>query len=387
MCQTFTMQAKFLRRLPNPFGDYINGIKSPECYEVLVDIKDLPTDMNFQTNPRFQNMKTKVVKKIKESLQIDDNSFHLKNRGILLSAKSVKFNNITGDLSLEFEDPTVHGNVDGGHTYHAILEVRDNISHTHFVKLEIMTGIENIFELVAAARNTSVQVQDKAIAELSNKFQFVKDFIANEPFSGDIAYKDNDDKDIEIIYIISLLYMFNIDKFNSPNVAPVNACTATQNCMKDFLEVYDKTENDLSENPYYKMKNIIIDIFMLHDELQKNINNYYRQTFGNGARYGQVKGVIVGGTTSTFYRYDIEHTTPKGLIFPILGSLRALVEEENGFYRWKSDPFEYLNRLGKNLVGETIERHRSLGNNPASVGKDSNHWKQLYRLVLLETVI
>ncbi|MBN3416147.1 hypothetical protein FDA95_11555 [Clostridium botulinum] len=85
---------------------------------------------------------------------MDDRSFHLKNRGILLSAKSVKFDNINNELTIKFEDENVHGNVDGGHTYHAILEVRNKIKHIQYVKLEIMTGMEDIFEDVVAARNT-----------------------------------------------------------------------------------------------------------------------------------------------------------------------------------------------------------------------------------------
>ena len=387
MSTQFKLKAKYLRKLPNPYEEYTDGRKTPECYEVLVNIKDLPEGMNFNTNPRFQNMKTKVVKKIKESILMDDKSFHLKNRGILISAKNVKFNNMTNELSFEFEDLSVHGNVDGGHTYHAILDLRDKVEHEQYVRLEIMTGIEDIFEAVAAARNTSVQVQDQAIAELKNMFEFIKEFIKNEPFADNIAYKENDDKDIELIYIISMLYMFNIEKFDSRDVAPVQACTSTQNCMKNFLDTYAKYENDLYSNPYYKMKDIIIDIFKLHDKLQKGIPEYYGEYFGKGSKYGSIKGVQANKGKAIFYGEEIMYSTPKSFIFPILGSMRALVEEYNGMYRWKADPYSYLDSLGKNLVGETIERHRSLGNNPASVGKDSNHWKQLYSNVLMEYMI
>ncbi|NOW04438.1 AIPR family protein [Clostridium beijerinckii] len=388
MKNEFKLKARFFRRLPNPFFDYKSDEKSSEIYEVLVDIQDLPKDMNFKTNPRYQNMKTKVVKKIKESLEMDDRSFHLKNRGILISAKSVKFDNINNELTIEFEDENVHGNVDGGHTYHAILDVRDTIKHTHYVKLEIMTGIEDIFEDVAAARNTSVQVQDKAIAELKKQFDFIKNIIKDEPFAEKIAYKDNDDKEIEIIYLISLLFMFNIDRFENDNTVPVHSCSSTQNCMRDFLDTCIKYQDDIKENPYYKMKDIIIDIFKLHDKIQNEIGMYYQQYYGKNSRYGSLKGVqTLEGSKTTFYEEEMCYFTPKGFIFPILGSLRALVEEYNGIYRWKENPFGALDKLGASLVGETIDRYKSLGNNPASVGKDSGHWKQLYRNVLMEYLL
>ena len=38
------------------------------------------------------------------------------------------------------------------------------------------------------------------------------------------------------------------------------------------------------------------------------------------------------------------------------------------------------------LVFTTVDRSRSLGNNPQSVGKDSGNWKQLYQTVLLASL-
>lgn len=383
----YKLKVKTFRKLPNPYEEYTNGKKNPELYEVLIDIQNLPEDFNMETNPRFQNMKTNVVKKIKESLLVDDKSFFIKNRGILLSVKSLKFNNISNEMIIDLDDPSVHGCVDGGHTFRSIQLVRDTIKHQHFVRLEIMTGIEDTFESVAAARNTSVAVQDKTIAELKNNFQFIKDFLINEPFKDNIAYKDNDDdKDIEITYIISMLFMFNLDRLNSKDSVPVQACSGAQSCMKDFLNTYKDHENNITTNPYYKLKHIIVDIFKLHDMLQQNIGVYYQQYFSNG-RYGQVKGVTSTNSKTTFYEESMDYLSPKGFLFPILGSFRALIVETDGFYEWARDPFEYLNKIGRELVGETIERHRSLGNAPGNVGKDSNHWKQLYRRVLTEHLL
>ncbi|WP_367180367.1 AIPR family protein [uncultured Oscillibacter sp.] len=43
------------------------------------------------TNPREQNLNSPVVKAIKSSIQSENRDFHLKNRGIFLSAKNAVF--------------------------------------------------------------------------------------------------------------------------------------------------------------------------------------------------------------------------------------------------------------------------------------------------------
>lgn len=377
-------KVKNVRRMPNPFGEMIdNSKKSPEIYEVLADVKEVPDNINLKTNPRLQNMKTKTVTKIREGLMSDNRSFHLLNRGIALSVKEVKFDNINSEIHIVFDDIDVHGNIDGGHTYQVILQNREKMKHRQFVKIEILTGIEDIFEDVAAARNTSVQVQDKAIAELKKKFEFIKEFVHDEPFKDNIAYKENDDKDIDIKELISILYMFNIDEYPGRQSMPTKSFNSPHNCIKNFIESFDKNNlTNQKQNPYYKMKNIIVDIFKLHDVIEQKMAEKYKEAFGVGTKYGSVKGVNCVNTKTKFYRENNEYRSPKGFIYPILGSFRALLEEKNGFYQWKTDPFKQFEQLGKDLVGETVERSRSLGNNPGAVGKDSGHWKQLYQNVL-----
>ncbi|MBN3416146.1 hypothetical protein FDA95_11560 [Clostridium botulinum] len=83
--------------------------------------------------------------------------------------------------------------------------------------------------------------------------------------------------------------MFNTDRFNNDTTAPVHSCSSTQNCMKDFLDTCRKYKDNNKENPYYKMKNIIIDILKLHDKIQNEIGTYYQQYYGKNSRYGSLK--------------------------------------------------------------------------------------------------
>jgi len=77
----------------------------------------------------------------------------------------------------------------------------------------------------------------------------------------------------------------------------------------------------------------------------------------------------------------MDAASPNGFIYPILGAFRALVVENNNNYYWKQNPFAILEKIGADLVESTVSMSRSLGNNPQSVGKDSNIWKTLYMTV------
>lgn len=69
----------------------------------------------------------------------------------------------------------------------------------------------------------------------------------------------------------------------------------------------------------------------------------------------------------------------------MLAAFRVLVEEnkDTGLYEWKNNinPNDYFDILGSEMVLTTVDRSRSLGDNPQSVGKDSGHWAQMYRII------
>lgn len=376
-----------LRELPNPFfgeNKYCDVVDT-KMYFVICDINQLPDTFPTKTNPREQNMGTKVAKKIKDSLlDVEFNDFYLCNRGILISAKSVEYELKTKEVTIVFDDVSVHGIVDGGHTYRTIIENRDLTKEKQFVKIEILTGVENMFERLANARNTSAQVQDKSIAELENKFDIIKEGISSEVFVDNVAYKENEDKDIVIDDILSILNMFDINQYSDTS-NPVCSYSSKSRCIKNYLEYYKEFGNK-KDNPYTKMKPIMGEIFKLYDRLESNIGAYYSYAVADG-RYGRTKGVESSTASKKYYSVFtdtvIDYKSPKSFLYPILAAFRALVFEENNEYKFAIDPIVALDSLGPELVRLTVERNRTLGNNPNAVGKDSNHWSQLYDKVLL----
>lgn len=388
---TVTFKVSSFRKIPNPFLNIEGGEKDSCMYIAVSDVIDIPNNFPMETNPREQKLTTNVAKKIKESLiNPQEHNFYLLNRGILLSAKEVTYNNYSNEITIVFEDPDVHGNVDGGHTYKTILENRYNLNPgEQFVKIEILTGIENIFQSLAAARNTSNQVEDKSIAELENRFEIIKEVISTESFAERVYFKENDNGDIDVTDILSILNMFNIDRYNSMEVFPITSYSGKKKCIDYYIKAHKEHQNNIT-NPYVKMKPIMLDIFKLYDEIECKMNQFYKRKFSNG-RYGLVKGTIVPKVPNTlkskFYQNKVEIGSPTGFIYPILGAFRALIKKnENDEYSWIADPFKVLESIGGDLVETTIERSRSLGNNPQSVGKDNGNWKTLYMTVLLNSL-
>ncbi|MGN4697868.1 AIPR family protein [Bacillus cereus group sp. MYBK185-1] len=378
MTQKIKIPVSSLRTIPCPHGRD-KGDNPQKTYIAMCNVHDLPNDIPMKTNPREQNTKTNVAKKIKESLLTDfDLNFHLLNRGILLSAESVKFNNESGELTIFFSDGEKHGNVDGGHTYTIIKENRKNLQLDQYVRLEILTGVEDFFEQLAGARNTSVQVLDKSLAELEKKFDLIKKGLAGTSYIDKVAFKENAEGEIDVYEIVALLTMFNLDRF-SANSQPVITYSSKKKCTDYYLK-----DIEIKNNAFEKMIDIMPSIFKLHDYIEKNIAKKYKEKTEKG-RYGAVKGVTYKEGSEFTLRYtkgeSTPHMSPKGFIYPILAAFRSLVGENDGKYVWKADPFKYFDDLGGEMVRDTVERSRTLGNNPQSVGKDAGHWSQLYKTV------
>ena len=382
------------RRIPNPYlteGKDENLI-GPQLYEVIVDVRDVPDNFPMKTNPRDQNLNTKVSKKIKASLLGTDSDFYLLNRGILLSAKDITFNAYSKTLTVAFEDLNVHGNVDGGHTYKVILDNRDAMDPnvTQFVKIEILTGVEDIYQDLAEARNTSTQVKEASIGNLKHRFDIIKDCIKSESYSNNISYYENDEGDIAIGEILAILNMFNIDRYavNNDMSFPTVSYSANKTCLDYYLDYIDRfTGDDKCKNPYIKMLPIMIDIFKLYDHLECNMATYYKVATPGG-KYGSIKGVVTAkdgkSYHSKFYGTNMVHQTAKGLIYPVIAAFRALVIEENGKYGWICDPYEVMDNVGPVLVSSIIERLRANGNNPNAVGKDTQQWRTLFQSVKIK---
>ena len=109
-----------------------------------------------------------------------------------------------------------------------------------------------------------------------------------------------------------------------------------------------------------------------------------------GYNYGAKKyakfddGKVVGQTM--FYQAGLKYLVPKGILYPVVGAFRALVEVDpgTGIYRWKKDPFMVWNDLGERIAGIVWDEKEE---NPEYIGKSKNVWSNLFKEVLLYTLV
>lgn len=380
--KTMYVKENSFRKLDDPFNTRARK------YVFYVKVSDVPEGIPMATNPRDQRLTSGVAQAIKNSLESNDGYFHLKNRGIVLSAKSCTYNNKSQEVTIHFTDNALHGNIDGGHTYKIVCEHKD-AGLDQYVQFEVMTGVEDIIEQLAEARNTSVQVDEKSMAELRQKFDPIKERLEGMPFFSRIAFKQNqqsfDDetskklKMIDAREVVAIINMFNIEKFDSVN-HPVRAYSSKAKMLELYLD---------DPESYRKYVNIMPDIFDLYDTIEMEFASAFNEA---GGRYGRKKysgykdGSVIGATK--FGLHDIYYKIPDGLIYPSVAAFRSLVvyNKATQKYEWKNGvhPIQVWDQCKTTMTSQIMNFASAIGDNPNAVGKDSNIWNLAYMTVLLQ---
>ena len=340
----------------------------------IAHVRDLPHNFPTGTNPREQKLTTKVAKAIKESLTGFNDTFHLLNRGMLVVAGDLKYDRERNILTLWFTNDDEHGVVDGGHTYEIIKRYAKDTLIDQYVRVEIMTGVQN-FEDLARARNTSTQVKDKSLAELEGKFDLIKEAVKGLPFEDRVAYKENASGDVDVLRVIAILSMFNLDRYGDKN-HPVSAYSSTKKAQDDYLKAYGT-----DGNPFKRMIPIAGDIFRLYDYVEAKMPELHTGQYGKFNVIGYKDGKYFH--TRLFSGEKMKYKTPTAFIMPIVAAFRCLVKPNQitGEYQWAVDPIKMFDRIGADLVATVMDHHRRTGGGADALGKDASLWNQLYMTV------
>jgi hypothetical protein len=394
------LKAKEFKKMNDPNDPHSQHIK----YVCYVQANSIPQEFDewMATNPREQKMTTNVAIKIKESLANNDN-FHELNRGILVSASKVKWDNLSNELFLWFDDTEIHGNIDGGHTLRAILEEKNKntLSDARYVFMEIIVGLDSPVEL-AAARNTSVQVDLKSIAELENSFEAIKNAFRELSFSNRIQYKMNEHyndvsiSEIDVREIIAILIMFSQEIYPYKTgegilseIQPIQCYSGKEASLRKFLKCNksDPVQQKISrEIMVKKISPIVSDIFKLWEEIETTFAIISSQA---GKRYGTRKYAKHDNNNtvgkSFFGEKDLKYIVPKGIMYPLVGAFRALVQINNdGNYLWKKNPCDVWNEIGTKLVAIILDEKAE---NPDALAKNSNLWSNLFKEIYIYAYI
>ena len=373
MSSKFNFKAFAVRTINSPSQEGVT------TYFAYINFRDLPSDLPMEVNPRKPKMTTAVAKSLINAVKSPDTDFDINNRGIVIVAKQFKFTPNQSLVTLDLgDDPQNYGILDGGHTYKAIIDNRDQVNSDldKFVKLEIIVGEQLTVSRIADARNTSAQVSDIALFELDDKFDLIKDSLLNEQYASDIAYKDNENKRIPIAELLRLMFTFNIKRFPDDSNAPVSAYSGKQAVFKDYQK-----EFGTDSNIYKKLSPFLPDLGDLYELIQKELPNKYQEyknSEGKNAAFGKIRGVEGSGSYLTdFTQQSINYNISTGFLMPIFGAFRALLRETDGKINWEFNPKEVWNIAGTRLVQNTFDTDT----NPQQVGKSKTLWQANYRIV------
>jgi len=398
--------AKNFRKFDDPFAE-ANQTSGPTKYRFYARVADIPKALLewMETNPRDQNLKTDTAKAIIASLENDKAPyFHLWNRGILISADRITYDNRTGNAEIFLDTPSQHGNIDGGHTLKIILDCQRKVAEgeltkmpNQYVEVEVIVGLDSPEEL-AEARNTSVAVDLKSMEELRKSFNTLKDildtcYIDGEHYIDRIEFRQNqmrankEKNPIDIREVISILNMFNLHLYPNAmgSVHPIQSFSGKEVGLKRFLRAgldegaSDDLCREAREAHLKQMADIIPDIFLLWDTIERRFTEASSQI---GKRYGRKKYSNFDTEKrppALFSNTPLEYSIPRGILYPLVGAFRALVRvDENGKYYWAVPPQKAWEDTKTTLVSSALSTSDELANNPANIGRSPNLWNSVF---------
>lgn len=356
-----------------------------------------------------------VPKAIEQTIRDNPDDFYLANRGATVLAASVSFDPEKQFVEIVLTDhdgeAPRHGVADGGTTDAVIAKVQREIAEQcevdfrdltteqippHLqrarVHLEVIVGLgdrERIERLVQG-RNTSRQVKTWTMEDFKGSFDWIKEILGAESseFKGKIGYEENAAAPVNILEVLSILTLFH-PSFDAKSKAPTVAYSSKGRMDKRL------TDPDTAQG-YRALAPIIKDVLKLHDYVYANFQPKYREAVPNGrlGRLGKTNDRIFPNLPKTLplTNTEVQYAVPNGVLYPLLASLRALVRfpsETNLNASWKTDPFEFFDKNGAELMDNLMSQLDTLQNNPQTMGKTKTVYIALHdraRLLLAENL-
>lgn len=366
--------------------------------------------MPDNVNPRSHDpecLKSPVAKKIEQTIMEKPEDFYLANRGSTIIAESYEFDPKTGNIELTIADPENQGLADGATTdavvakvqtalAREVLEKKDG-SYTELVSsggkvpetlkngrihLEVFIGLDDRTRLanLVEGRNTSRQVRGWSMADFRGEFEFIKDILEakDSPFVGKIGYEENSSQDISILDVLSIITLFH-PEFDQKDANGTDKAPVVAYANKGRMDA--RLADETLKKGYRELSPLVIDILKLHDYVYAGFEKAYDSVFGPKARLGRRPGVesrLMGNPLELpLTGMKSNYVIPSGFVFPVLAALRALVTRRGEKIYWKTDPFEFFDKYGKNFVAELMEQVDNVGGNPNVAGKR----KQVYTAI------
>ncbi|MEM6392796.1 MAG: AIPR family protein [Planctomycetota bacterium] len=396
---SFSFDVDEFRSLPFPEGTGSEGrVKLGTCF---VSVDDLPDDLRnwMEVNPRRPRLSPKgkllgpVARRMVDTIANQPQKFVLKNQGIwLLVDQFCQRKTAGGRTSVEIvlADKCQHGLANGGHTFHAILQARDENKDMPLgahVRLHLMQGVDthDIVEL-AEGLNRSAQVDNASLADLENRFDLVIQNLTGKCGHDQINYKSGDSGSVGIEHILSCMALFDLDRFPDRKKHPHKVFGQQGAVLTYYLHDLDKYEAG-KPSVFGRIAPRAHEILVLSEHIQQN--KKIAKTFGplkisKAQKNNRAGSQKFKGQDAIFATGKINVKFMLGWLYPILAAFRANVDREAwtaGDFNWLIDPDKLLDEVAEELAGVVQQAHKDNNGKPAEVGRKDGAYRGCYDTV------
>jgi hypothetical protein len=296
---------------------------------------------------------------------------------VIIVAKKVEYDNKSQRARLVLdeipEEVQLYGLLDGGNTNERINLWRHDLSDEEaesklaetFVNAQVLIPTLNsagelspemidLLNDIKQARNTSVQVKSKSLADARRHFDILKAALSKEPYYKEISWKEGEGGSIDALQIITLLMIYYPSFSASADGEPSNAYGHKERCLEAYLGYSEQEPDELEK--WISTLPVLIRLF---DALQITLPEYYTGRFGkieevkifDEKRYQKgEKKYRNTAPKSQFLISPMKYQYPTGWL-PIFAAFRHLVgpSKDGSTVAWRRDPFAFWEKHGQSL--------------------------------------
>lgn len=402
----FTLPTDEYRALPIP--GYPEA-KSGMCFVRATDIPPKIDDW-MKVNPRVpkrtgENVVTgPVIKGIRNTLRDRPAKMVVMNQGVFLMVESAEFAKGPGgkgEVVLTMSDVERHGLVNGGHTYAAIraeieeaermgdsdeAKTRRKAMEHAYVKVHILQGIEpSLVPDIAEGLNTSKQVDSASLANLAKRFDPIREAMKGKPGDDQIGYMQNENKELYVTEVITILELFNRERFNDQK-HPSSLYRYSQKALDMF-----EADQDAKPSPMDLLIPKTHEFLRLADDIKAGVPD---ACTANGYQYGRsiVKGSKRGRSDDTplpFSGKTMDYSVPNGWLFPLLAAFRANLQWSlsDGICKWRVPLHELLPVVIDPIVSVCVQARKGEGLEADELGMKDHIYSQCYDKIRLQLAL
>lgn len=392
----FTFPLSEVRALPYPDQSIADGGRAKRL-TFFASVDDLKPELKnwMEVNPRrpvldkADKLRGPVAKQLITTLIEEPETFVLKNIGIFILAADYKWEKKeggAGHLEVILDDLQTQGVVNGGHTLHAILEGRESEDYKPgkaFVPVHVLVGInaDYIVEL-AEGLNRSLQVNDKSLENLAGTFKSIKAVMTGKKGADEIAYRQGDDGDVDIMYVLQLMGCFNLSTYDRRK-HPNELFGQSKRLLQEFAH-----DEEHGSKVYGKVVQHLPEILVLSEKIQQAAYEKRAASLGkrkvSNSKKNNRAASAKNRRQAIFADGELRAKFFDGWLFPMVAAFRACLSGEEwgkGKFVWIVDPLDILDEVIEELVDHVMNTYEDYREKPAEVGRKPTAYQLCYSAV------